>query len=144
MTNLMFVLVWFGHLTSANAKRNFMKPVLGAFVLVLIVGNSWTEQAIAQLRQKPPQKIQPQQQVIIPPNESADQLLERGNAFVRLGNLEGAVVIFRAAIRKNPELTAAHYNLGLAQAQAGKLKDAIYSFQRATRLDPKFAIALSN
>jgi tetratricopeptide (TPR) repeat protein len=120
-----------------------MKPVLGVVASVLVVGLC-ADVVIAQLREKPPQKVQFQQQVVVPPNETAEQLLERGNAYVRLGNLEGAVVIFRAAIKKNPELTAAHYNLGLAYAQGGKLKDAIYSFQRATRLDPKFAMAFSN
>ena len=137
-------LLRFGHSTGTNTKFDFMKPVLGAFALILMANAYWADITIAQVRPKPAQKIQPQQQIVIPPNENADQLLERGNAFVRLGNLEGAVVIFRAAIKKNPELTAAHYNLGLAYAQVGKLKEAIYSFQRSTRLDPKFAIAYSN
>ncbi|MFN9610195.1 MAG: tetratricopeptide repeat protein [Pseudanabaena sp.] len=121
-----------------------MKPVFGIFASVLVVSIYGSDIAIAQLRQKPPQKLQVQQQIVVPPNETANQLLERGNAYVRLGNVEGAIVIFRAAIKKNPELTAAYYNLGLAYAQAGNLKAAIHSFQRATRLDPKFAIAYSN
>ena len=73
-----------------------MKPVLGVFASVLVVGVSFADIAIAQLRPKPPQKVQIQQQIVVPPNETADQLLERGNTYVRLGNLEGAVVIFRA------------------------------------------------
>ena len=140
--------VIFVNSTGATTKFDFMKPVFVCFAsvsaLLLVASTYGVDLAIAQLRPKPPQKVQVQQEIVVPPNETADQLLERGNAYVRLGNIEGAIVIFRAAIKKNPELTAAYYNLGLAYAQSGKLKEAIYSFQRATRLDPKFAISFSN
>ncbi len=76
--------------------------------------------------------------------ETAPQLLERGLAHIRLGNLEKAIATFRAAIQKNPNLTAAHYNLGLGLAQIGKPKEAINAFYRSIQLKPDFAIAYSN
>ena len=81
-------LLRFGHSTGSNTKFDFMKPVLGVFASILLASTYWADITIAQVRPKPAQKIQPQQQVVIPPNENAEQLLERGNAFVRLGNLE--------------------------------------------------------
>jgi tetratricopeptide (TPR) repeat protein len=76
--------------------------------------------------------------------ETAEQLLERGAAYIRLGNLPGAIATFQASIQKNPNLTAAHYNLGLALAQSGKHKEAIRAFYQSIQLKPDMAIAYSN
>ncbi|MFN3927690.1 MAG: tetratricopeptide repeat protein [Pseudanabaenaceae cyanobacterium] len=80
----------------------------------------------------------------IPAHETAEQLVERGNAYIRLGNAEGAIAMFRAAIAKNPNLAIAHYNLGSALAQSGQTQPAIYAFERVVNLQPRFAIAYSN
>ncbi len=52
--------------------------------------------------------------------------------------------MFRASIDKKPDLTVAHYNLGLALAQSGQPQQVVYAFQRVIRLEPKFALAYSN
>jgi tetratricopeptide (TPR) repeat protein len=76
--------------------------------------------------------------------ETAEQLLERGSAYIRLGDLAKAIANFQASISKNPNLTAAHYNLGLALAQSGKPKEAIRAFYQSILLKPDMAIAYSN
>jgi hypothetical protein len=57
-----------------------MKPVLGIFASVLVVSvyvlDTYTADIAIAQRAKPPQKIQVQQQIVIPSNENADQLLE--------------------------------------------------------------------
>ncbi|MFN3386476.1 MAG: tetratricopeptide repeat protein, partial [Candidatus Thermochlorobacter sp.] len=47
----------------------------------------------------------------------------------------------RKAVRKNPKSPIAHYNLGVALADADQPEQAIEAFQQAIRLNPKFAEA---
>ena len=111
-----------------------MKPVLeifaSVFASVLVVSAYGADVAIAQ-RPKPPQKVQVQQQIVIPSNENADQLLERGNSYVRLGNLEGAIAQLRNALQFRSDYAAAFYTLGVAQARLGQRQEAIQSFIQA-------------
>lgn len=51
--------------------------------------------------------------------------------------LDGA----RKAVRKNPKNPIAHYNLGIALADADQPEQAIEAFEQAIRLNPKFAEA---
>lgn len=52
-----------------------------------------------------------------------------------------AVEAAKKAVRKNPKNPVAHYNLGVALADADQLEDAITAFEQAIRLNPKFAEA---
>jgi len=52
------------------------------------------------------------------------------------GDLEGAISQFRAAINSSPTTRPAHFELGLALRQQGKLKEAQEEFQKAATLDP--------
>jgi tetratricopeptide (TPR) repeat protein len=79
-----------------------------------------------------------------PKTESATKLLERGTAHIRLGNLPQAIATFRLAIQKDPKLTAAYYNLGLALAQTRQLPQAIAAFETVIKLDSQFSLAHSN
>jgi Flp pilus assembly protein TadD len=59
-----------------------------------------------------------------------------GRRLLNAGDFEGAISQFRAAINSSPNYAAAHFELGLALRQQGKLKEAQEEFQKAARLDP--------
>jgi len=56
------------------------------------------------------------------------------------GRLAEAIAHYEAALRLQPDLAEAHYNLGMALAQIpGRLPDAIAHCEAAVRLKPDFA-----
>jgi tetratricopeptide (TPR) repeat protein len=54
---------------------------------------------------------------------------------------DAAIVCFRQVIALNPRDAGAHFNLGLALSNKGKVDEAIACFQKASALDPKDATA---
>jgi len=59
-----------------------------------------------------------------------------GRRLLNAGDLVGAISQFRAAINSSPNYAAAHFELGVALRQQGKIKDAQEEFQKAATLDP--------
>ena len=57
------------------------------------------------------------------------------------GDLTAAEREFKNAIRLNPDYQKAYGNLGLIEAEQGKLKEAKETLQRALTLNPDDAIA---
>lgn len=55
------------------------------------------------------------------------------------GDLDGMVASLEAAIRSNPYEGRAHYNLGVIQLRAGRLKAAAERFDQASMLMPEKA-----
>ena len=62
-----------------------------------------------------------------------------GKRLLRVGDLDGAISQFRAAINTSPNYAPAHYQLGIALLQQGKREEATMEFQKASELDPKSA-----
>jgi Flp pilus assembly protein TadD len=60
---------------------------------------------------------------------------------LRKFNLEESVVALRQAVKLDPALVEAHFNLGLALGQRGDLEGASVQFRQATALRPDFAQA---
>ena len=54
----------------------------------------------------------------------------------RAGQLAEAVGHYEAALRINPGLADAHFNLGNALLQAGRLPEAISHFEATLRISP--------
>jgi tetratricopeptide (TPR) repeat protein len=52
--------------------------------------------------------------------------------------------LWRDNLAKNPNAWVAHYNLGVASEQAGKLKEAIAHYEQALRIKPDYAEAHNN
>ena len=71
----------------------------------------------------------------------AEALLEQGLGLIQQGQLEAARGAFEQAIALDPNLAAAHYNLGLVWRQQGNLQAAASAFWQAIRSDPNFAMA---
>src|SRR5260370_11417959 len=59
-----------------------------------------------------------------------------GRRLLNAGDLEGAVSQFRSAINSAPNFAAAHFQLGMALRQLGKIAEAQKEFEKAVVLDP--------
>jgi serine/threonine protein kinase/Tfp pilus assembly protein PilF len=67
-----------------------------------------------------------------------------GLALLSMGDVEGAIRRYEAALQLDPKCRAAHLNLGVALKAKGRLDDAIQEYQKAIDLDPKWASAHNN
>ena len=69
---------------------------------------------------------------------------ELGNALMRNGKLDDAVIQFYKALRINPNYEEAHANLGCTLARQGNVSDAIYYYNKALLINPDNAKAHNN
>jgi len=67
---------------------------------------------------------------------SGFQVIE-GHALTESGDIDSAIVVLTAAIRRNPESAKAYLNRGVAFANKEEFVSAIEDFNEATRLDPQ-------
>ena len=65
----------------------------------------------------------------------------RGWELNEKGDLDGAVVEYRAALQLNPNAAEAHYNLGLVLKRKGDLDGAVVEYRAALQLNPNDADA---
>jgi Flp pilus assembly protein TadD len=77
----------------------------------------------------------------LPPSRAAFQ---RGLAAQQAGQVEQAVAEYRRAIRREPGLAAAHFNLGQLLRQLGDCNGAAVAFEGAARLRPNASDAWLN
>jgi tetratricopeptide (TPR) repeat protein len=77
-------------------------------------------------------------------SDDADGHSNLGNALAAHGNLEEAIVEYRATIRIKPDLAEGHYNLGVALKHHRKLDEAIAEYRAAIRIRPGFGEAHCN
>ena len=75
---------------------------------------------------------------------SHEAFFNLGNAVKDLGDVEGAINNYRAALRLKPDYYDALNNLGLCQKEVGSFQDALQSYQAALRFKPDYARALNN
>ena len=71
------------------------------------------------------------------PRESANSYLERGNQWLKKGEVERAIEDFSFAISFDPALDQAYYNRGLARYIKKDLDGSLADFNRALQLNPK-------
>lgn len=112
------------------------------FILgILLVTN--TSRPLLAEESNPFTKIQPQRLAQSVDNEVPEQakLTEAANNLLNQGDLSGAEVGLRKLIKKYPDDTFGHYQLGNVLFRQGKKEDAIKEYQQAIRLDSKYAIA---
>ena len=60
------------------------------------------------------------------------------------GRTQEAIPQYEAALRLNPELAQAHYNLGFALEGVSRMQEAIPQYEEAVRLKPDYADAHNN
>ncbi|WP_269606804.1 tetratricopeptide repeat protein [Prochlorococcus marinus] len=61
-----------------------------------------------------------------------------------IGNLQEAELLYRKAIKINPDYVDAHYNLGIILKELGKLQEAVLSYRKAIKINPDCADAHYN
>lgn len=76
-----------------------------------------------------------------PEVDAVEQLFERARAEFRRGDLDEAVAIFDDAVRRAPDLAAAHLRRGIALRFARRYAEACDAFRTAIALDPELATA---
>ncbi len=64
-----------------------------------------------------------------------------GNTLLAKGELDGAIVAYREALRIQPNLAYAHFNLGNALRLKGRLDEAIIEWRETIRCQPGLAVA---
>lgn len=77
-------------------------------------------------------------------NPSAKSFYIEGNKYLGKGLYPEAIKAYKQAVNLNPNLTEAHYKLGLLYSQENRWEEATYSFQRVIQLRPKFAKVYSD
>jgi tetratricopeptide (TPR) repeat protein len=75
---------------------------------------------------------------------SPQELVMDGQQKQRAGDLEGAVVDYRAFLKMHPEVAAIHSNLGAALAGLGRYEEALPEYKTALRLSPRLEGARLN
>jgi tetratricopeptide (TPR) repeat protein len=65
-----------------------------------------------------------------------DLLVNSGNVLRALGREDEAMKRYEDAVRFDPELAAAHFNLGAVRLKKNRLSDAVDQFEEALKLDP--------
>jgi tetratricopeptide (TPR) repeat protein len=75
---------------------------------------------------------------------AAVDALRRALKLEKQGDLAGYVAYCREALRLDPHLPEAHYNLGLGLYRQGRADEAEYHWVRATSIDPDYAEAHYN
>src|SRR6185437_11416090 len=87
----------------------------------------------------------PMRQVPAPsPNASPADLEKQGDALRAEKNYLDATDYYRAAISKSPDSAALYNKLGISELMLQRFKEAGKEFERAIKLDKKFAEAVNN
>jgi tetratricopeptide (TPR) repeat protein len=76
--------------------------------------------------------------------KNVDAFSNRGSLFLLTKDAGKALADFETALRLRPNVSALHYNRGLAKARLGQHTDAIADYSEAIRLRPDMAIAYHN
>jgi tetratricopeptide (TPR) repeat protein len=67
-----------------------------------------------------------------------------GNALLKMGQVDEAIVHFQKALEIKPDFAEAHNNLGNFLFQKGQVDEAIVHFQKALEIKPDYAVAHYN
>lgn len=95
-------------------------------------------QVNAPQQMRPPGDSTPRQQL------SAATLTDMGTRLKAAGDWRGAVEHYYEALRLDPSLYAAQYNLGVVYLEAGDLQRALQHTEQAYQLDPRRVDAMNN
>jgi protein O-GlcNAc transferase len=79
-----------------------------------------------------------------PGSQSAEAINTQGVDFISRGMLNEATACFRKAMELDPNLAAAHSNLGAALKRQGRLDEAVFHLRQALRLRPDLAEVHNN
>ena len=120
-------------------KRTNVRFIIGFLVALFLPGEpAWA--ATSQERSQEPTGGALQHAARL----AADSALRQGAALVASGQWDDARRAFERAIRWDPTLAVAHFNLGVALSVLGRSEDALQAYREALRLVPTLSDALVN
>jgi tetratricopeptide (TPR) repeat protein/S1-C subfamily serine protease len=93
---------------------------------------------------EPGLEFQPMDAVIVPSQQTADDVFVQGFDKEIAGNRQGAIADYDKAIRLNPNYAFAYFNRGNSRYNLEDKKGAIADYDQAIRLNPNFASAYNN
>jgi tetratricopeptide (TPR) repeat protein len=73
--------------------------------------------------------------------QQREQLVQKANILFNQGDLTGAEKVLRSFIKKFPDSSYGHYQLGNVLFRQNKKEDAIKEYQKAISLNSKYALA---
>ncbi|MBW4445348.1 MAG: tetratricopeptide repeat protein [Spirirestis rafaelensis WJT71-NPBG6] len=73
--------------------------------------------------------------------QEREQLVQKANLLFNQGDFTGAEKVLRSLIKKFPESSYGHYQLGNVLFRQNKKEDAIKEYQKAISLNSKYALA---
>lgn len=76
--------------------------------------------------------------------DDVEHHFELGFTLQNIGDLQGAIAEYRAALRLNPSHASAHYNLGVVLQSKRDLEGAVAEYRAALRLNPNDLNAHTN
>jgi tetratricopeptide (TPR) repeat protein len=77
-------------------------------------------------------------------NASFDDLVGAGTQLLAHGNASGASQLFAQAVSKRPHDPVGYYDLGVAHAREGRVRQSLADYGGALKADPKYVPALYN
>jgi tetratricopeptide (TPR) repeat protein len=77
-------------------------------------------------------------------SHGASEILRRALIRSETGDVDGFIEGCREALRQDPDLADAHYNLGVGLYRQGDVAEAVRQWERAVRLAPDYAAAQFN
>jgi tetratricopeptide (TPR) repeat protein len=74
-----------------------------------------------------------------PPAPGAPQIMRMAELAASRGEYEEAILLYREAIEKDPELASAWNNLGIALFRRARFREAVDAYEKAAKIDPQNA-----
>ncbi|MBD2344552.1 tetratricopeptide repeat protein [Anabaena subtropica] len=99
------------------------------------------EEVLSNAEQKPRQKQVQKLAQFADPQEERSQLIQQANALFNQGNLPGAEETLCKFLKKYPDDSFGHFQLGNVFFRGKKLEPAISAYREAIRLRPRYAVA---
>lgn len=127
-------------LKRALAAPNLPPPLLYELYFHLASNGHEAQQQPAQVSEY----YQSAMQQPIQPRLKLGAYIGWGNLLLEHGDVENARRLYTEAVKIDPSLAIAHYNLGMALRQSGDLPGAIGRYQQAIALKPDYAEAYQN
>ncbi len=130
---------WIKPDTSGNGRMlDWMKPILGFLVLVILVSLTWKQGQIYH-------DLETLWQDTLSKNPNSWLAhTGLGDVLARQGSPDQALEHFRLSLQINPKDEYAHYNLGVIMASQGRQTEAIEHYQHALQIRPIYPDALTN
>ncbi|MEG4806376.1 TIGR03032 family protein [Microcoleus sp. F8-D3] len=126
-----------------GVQEIFAIGIIPGFVFPEII--NWDEQLLGTtyiLPDEALQQVELNEKIL--KTEDAEYLLNLGNDFYNLGNLEAAMQEYQKCLELKPDYLMARYNLGVVYLEQEQWEEAIIELEQVIETDPNYAEAYNN